>query len=315
MGELEEETIAADPIGSRLKAAREAQGMTLDDIAAKTRVPIRHLQHMERGEWDELPAPTYSVGFARAYANAVGLDGSEIGAQLRSELGSGRSVATPQYEPADPARVPPKQLVMIAIVIGLLLAGGYLLWRSGAVDDTGVDESQIAGIETPAGPAEPAALPPPSATASGPVVLTATNDVWLRVYEANGGSKLYENILKAGERFEVPSTAIRPVILTGRPDALQVTVGTIVIPPLGEPERTISDVSLLPADLLARARQTVPQPAAAQPAASTAARASASRAAASRPSPAPAASQPAATPPTQNVQPAEPVAQPAADNP
>jgi len=74
MVETEQDDFAADPIGSRLKAAREAQGMSLDDIAAKTRVPIRHLQHIEKGEWDALPAPTYSVGFARAYATAVGLN-------------------------------------------------------------------------------------------------------------------------------------------------------------------------------------------------------------------------------------------------
>jgi hypothetical protein len=88
-------------------------------------------------------------------------------------------------------------------------------------------------------------------------VLTATSDVWLRVYEGNGGPRLYENTLKAGDRFEVPATARQPQILTGRPDALRVTVGQTAIPQLGQAERTISDVSLLPADLLARA-QTPP---------------------------------------------------------
>ena len=63
---------------------------------------------------------------------------------------------------------------------------------------------------------------------------------------------MFENILQPGQRFVVPETAQRPMILTGRPDALRVTVGTREIPPLGPPQRTISDVSLLPADLLAR---------------------------------------------------------------
>jgi hypothetical protein len=46
------------------------------------------------------------------------------------------------------------------------------------------------------------------------------------------------------------------MIRTGRPNALRVTVGNREIPPLGPPERTIGDVSLLPADLIARSQGT-----------------------------------------------------------
>jgi cytoskeletal protein RodZ len=261
MSDSEEETFDSDSIGSRLKAAREAQGMSLDDVAAKTRVPIRHLHHMEKGEWDELPATTYCVGFARAYATVVGLSPAEIGGELRAQLGAPKPAApTSYYEPADPARVPPRWLALVALVIALLLVGGYIYWRSGAVDDSGVDEGQIAMETQPQSPAplvQPkAAAPAPS---SGPVVLTATSDVWLRVYEP-GGRKLFENMLKTGEHFEVPPTATRPQILTGRPNALNVTIAGRPIPPLGSPEKTIADVSLLPADLLARAAPAAAAP-------------------------------------------------------
>src|SRR5262245_19283590 len=118
MSEPEQESLMSDPVGIRLKAAREAQGLSLDDVAAKTRVPSRHLIHMEKGEWDELPAPTYSVGFARAYASAVGLNPAEIGADLRAQLRGQPSMATPSYyEATDPARVPPRWLAVIAVVI------------------------------------------------------------------------------------------------------------------------------------------------------------------------------------------------------
>lgn len=258
-----------DTIGRRLKAAREAKGLTLDDVAHKTRVPIRHLQHIEQGEWDALPAPTYSVGFARSYANAVGLNGAEIGAELRSELGGARTptAAAPYYEPADPSRVPPKSLAIVAGIVALLLIAGYLIWRGGSVDDSAI--GQAAAVDTPiAEPVVPAAQPGAAApaAASGPVVLTATSDVWLRVYEA-GGTRLFEKVLQAGERYEVPASAQQPQILTGRPDALRVTVGSTEIPPLGPPERTIADVSLQPADLLARLQPAAaPAPAGAAPA-------------------------------------------------
>jgi cytoskeleton protein RodZ len=282
MLDVDHEIIAANPVGARLKKAREAKDMSLDEIASRTRVPIRHLQHIENGEWDALPAPTYTVGFARSYANAVGLNGTEVANELREQLGAAARPTMPAYyQPADPARVPPRSLALIAGVLALVLVIGFVLWRSASLDAPELDETQIAGVET-ALPPEQTAAPAVAATAAGqplggpsvapgtagPVTLTATEDVWLRVYEAGGGAALFQNTLKAGERYQVPSNAVAPQIRTGRPTALQITVGTTVIPPLGSPEQTISDVSLAPADLLARAGvQPAPAPGAAAPAA------------------------------------------------
>ncbi|MFC7498885.1 helix-turn-helix domain-containing protein [Enterovirga sp. GCM10030262] len=268
MSEADPERMTIHPIGERLRKAREDQGLTLEDIANRTRIPIRHLQHIEKGEWDALPATTYSIGFARSYANVVGLNGSEIGVELREQLGHTRppAAAAAYYEPADPARVPPRSLALIAGVIALLLVIGYVVWRSGAVDDSALDENAASGIETPLAEPEPAVAPPgpaqplggpTAADAAGPVILTATDTVWLRVYEADG-ERLFENTLQAGQRFVVPSNAERPQILTGRPNALRVTVGNAEIPPLGGAEETISGVSLTPVDLLARVRGAAP---------------------------------------------------------
>jgi transcriptional regulator with XRE-family HTH domain len=265
MAETDLDQAGDGTIGERLRTAREAKGLSLEDVARQTRIPIRHLEHIERSEWDALPAATYSVGFARSYAITVGLDGAQIGAELRQELGVSRGSSGPAtafYEPADPARVPPRSIAIVAVILAALLVAGYLFWRSNAVGDA-PEEPQIA--DAPAGqpgtaPAQPPAAPP---AATGPVVLTAIEDVWLRIYERGGGPALFQGILKAGQTYQVPPGAQAPLIRTGRPQALRVTVGSAVIPPLGEPERTIADVSLLPADLAARAGGGAPAPAAA----------------------------------------------------
>src|SRR3569832_1746065 len=85
---------AVPTVGERLKAAREEKGLSLEDIAAQTRIPQRHLESIENAEWDKLPAPTYTVGFAKSYASAVGLDRTEIGEQLRAEMGGQRAPVT-----------------------------------------------------------------------------------------------------------------------------------------------------------------------------------------------------------------------------
>ena len=253
------------PVGERLRAAREAKSIALEDVASQTRIPIRHLEHIERGEWDALPAATYSVGFARSYATVVGLDPAEVGGELRQELGIARnpnhsSPAAAYYEPADPARVPPRSIALIAAVLIVLLVAGYLLWRNQAVGDAPA-EPQLVETQAPVG--QPQAQPAQQAqAATGPVVIAAAEDAWLRVYEAGGRPVLREGILKAGERYEVPSTAVAPQLRTSRPQALRITVGATQIAQLGPAEQLVADVSLKAPDLVARSQGQPAAPAA-----------------------------------------------------
>src|SRR3954470_10417407 len=121
-------------IGERLRAAREEKKLSLEDVAAQTRIPQRHLESIETADWDALPAPTYTVGFAKSYASSVGLDRTEIGEQLREEMGGQRFTAsqTEVLEAADPARTMPKWLVFgaIAAVILLIVIMSWLNRRS-----------------------------------------------------------------------------------------------------------------------------------------------------------------------------------------
>src|SRR3954453_20710280 len=136
MADLLVEQGHGNPVGQRLRGAREEKGLSLDDVARQTRIPIRHLEHIERGTWDALPAITYSVGFPRSYANAVGLDGPAVGAELREQLGGARSnVAGPAgyYEAADPARGPPRSISIFAPILAVRIVAVYLLWRHQAV--------------------------------------------------------------------------------------------------------------------------------------------------------------------------------------
>src|SRR3954466_6774934 len=112
---MDEELVEPDvpTVGEQLRLAREEKGLSLEDVAAQTRIPQRHLASIETGDWDSLPAPTYTIGFAKNYASAVDLDRVEIGNQLREEMGGQRFASTSSdvFEPADPARTMPKGLV------------------------------------------------------------------------------------------------------------------------------------------------------------------------------------------------------------
>ena len=90
MAEDDDEIIQTSSVGERLKVAREQKKLSLEDIADQTRIPLRHLQNLEAGDWSNLPAATYTIGFAKSYASAVGLDRTEIGDDLRAEMGGQR---------------------------------------------------------------------------------------------------------------------------------------------------------------------------------------------------------------------------------
>ena len=240
-------------VGEQLKSAREERKMTLTDIAAQTRIPIRHLDALEASNFAALPGSMYSIGFAKSYARTVGLDQIVIADEMRAELAQGGHAgfipATPDYEPADPGRVPPRWLAWTAAAIALFGLIGYFAWRSFAFS---ADAPPIPPVETEIAPAETAeGAVAPAAPTGGAVVITAIEDAWVKIYDADN-KRLFEAEMKAGESYSVPADANNPMIVTGRPQALQVTVGGKPVAPLGKADRTISDIGVSAAALLAR---------------------------------------------------------------
>src|SRR5574338_1544025 len=131
-------------VGEQLRAAREEKGLNLEDIAAQTRIPRRHLESLEASDWDKLPAPTYTIGFAKSYASAIGLDRADIGEQLRQEMGGTRtdSSTVEHFEPADPARSMPKWVVISAIVAILVVVLAFSWLRNRSVSEQPVQTAQ-----------------------------------------------------------------------------------------------------------------------------------------------------------------------------
>jgi cytoskeleton protein RodZ len=62
--------------GEFLRRARERRGLTLQQVADDTKIPLRHLHALERDEFAALPAGMYRRAEVRAYAEAIGLDRS-----------------------------------------------------------------------------------------------------------------------------------------------------------------------------------------------------------------------------------------------
>ena len=227
---MDEELVetGAPTVGERLRAAREEKKISLEDIAAQTRIPAAPSRKHRGGRLGSLPAPTYTVGFAKSYASSVGLDRTEIGEQLREEMG-GQRFAAPQaevFEAADPARTMPKWLVFgaIAAVILLIVIMSWLNQRS--LDQT--EEPAAAACRDGAGSGTAAAAPLRRRFSRRRRRVrscsTATGPPWIQVNDRAG--ELFQGVLTPGQTYAVPPTAIAPVLKAGKPEALRITVGT-----------------------------------------------------------------------------------------
>lgn len=245
-----------DGAGGRLRRARETAGLTLAQVAAETRIPLRHLEVIERGDFEALPARTYAIGFSRTYAKAVGLDQREIAQQVRDELGvgGGRETALANsFEPGDPARVPTRGLAWFSAFAALLLvAGGFAYFKDYFFPGAGPGPLTPPKSAAAAPRAAASAAPPRAATPSGPVVFTALQeDTWVKFYDANGEQLMQKQMAK-GESYTVPADAEGPQIWTGRPYALAITVGGRSVPKLSEEDEIMRDVPVSAEALLAR---------------------------------------------------------------
>lgn len=60
--------------GERLRREREMRGISLDDVAAATKIGTRLLRALEEEQFDRLPGGIFNKGYVRAYARHVGID-------------------------------------------------------------------------------------------------------------------------------------------------------------------------------------------------------------------------------------------------
>jgi cytoskeleton protein RodZ len=262
----EQGELAITRTGDRLRLAREAAGLSLADVATRTRITQRHLAAIEKSDFSELPGRTYVTGFARAYARAVDLPEAEIGADLRRELEEDEYGSRPlyeAYEPTDPARLPTVRLTWTLVIITLLLASGYGVWRFLSVEpDEALIAAQNRAADASEAPQNDAAVAPATKTgpagqaavaANAPVVLTGVTEVWIGFDDAKGKTENWRT-LDAGETYQVPPEYVEQFTLrTSIPQALKVTVGGRDVGPIGAPDTLVKNVSLKPADLVARA--------------------------------------------------------------
>lgn len=119
-------------VGSTLRLKRQEKKLSLEQLAAQTRIQQRFLQAIEAGELDQLPEPIYIQSFIKQYAEALGLDGLQLASSFpidnhRQQLGMkpiGTSLPAAQFQATH------LYLLYILVIVCTVSTLSHLLSRS-----------------------------------------------------------------------------------------------------------------------------------------------------------------------------------------
>ncbi|MGH8032912.1 MAG: helix-turn-helix domain-containing protein [Luteimonas sp.] len=202
--------------GQRLRNAREAAGLAIEEVAQRLKMPVRVVAALEAEDREHLGAPVFVRGQLRSYARLLGvpLDGFE------SALGSSQ---IPPTTLVSRTRTPRLQRIadqvggrLVYIVITALIV--LPIWVA-TQSHLGSFEEDAASLDLPAdnltgspapSSASPTAKPPPSTVVASmaslpsrqPVApalsLRFSDDSWVRIV-APDGTTLEQALLKSGD--------------------------------------------------------------------------------------------------------------------
>jgi cytoskeleton protein RodZ len=178
------ESLGVESLGARLKREREKQNLSLEDVAAATKIGTRMLKALENDQFDRLPGGIFNKGFVRAYATHLGLNGDQAVADYLAAVGGSPPPKPPEVMLAELAtraaevrrrekRKSTKEIPWGRLAILLLLVAlGFTIWGSYSRKET---VPPAPDADRPAATENPAAGAPQSPPSTAKQVATRSN--------------------------------------------------------------------------------------------------------------------------------------------
>lgn len=142
-------------IGERLKEAREAQNITLDDLQESTKIQKRYLTAIEQGDFDLLPGTFYARAFIKEYALAVGLDSSALLDEHNDEIPETNGEMTEQYSRIQRSRQKSRtssdssaifalvpRIIVVLLIVGIIFIAWTLVQKTIGEDQPNQSDDQ-----------------------------------------------------------------------------------------------------------------------------------------------------------------------------
>jgi cytoskeleton protein RodZ len=171
---------ASQTVSEILRAAREARGLTIHDIAEAVRIRAANLQAIEDAAFDRLPGAAYAIGFVRSYAEYLGFPGEQMVQRFKAEAAHAAAKPKLVFPVAiHERRAPTGGLLLLGVLLAGLVYGSW--WWLRATDRHVTDlvpalPERLAKLVGNDRPAETQPTPPiapllPTPPATGPVAI------------------------------------------------------------------------------------------------------------------------------------------------
>lgn len=206
-------------VGQALQAARTEAGLSIDEVAAATRIRATIVRAIEKDEFALCGGDVYARGHIRSIAGVVGADSSALVAEFDAERGrpSGSPLSADLFEAevaaARVGRRGPSWTVVLGVLLAALIAVGFFQLLSGSGGPR--QSSSIAsGLgATPSSSPTPSDSPTPSASPSATSPSPSTSPTV--VAENSAGAVSVDVATPRGKSWVQVTNASGQVLFTG----------------------------------------------------------------------------------------------------
>ena len=201
--------------GAALRQAREAAGMSIEQVASQLRMTVRSVANLEADDWSSLGAPVFVRGQLRSYARLLAVDIEPYIEQTPVATVAPSTLVSHTHTPGYQRFA--EQVGRRAIYVAITAAIAVPVWL-GTRDHLGGNEPSVQSLDFPVAavteeaPAQPQATPqrtplvasiaslPVAPPATAALTITFNGDSWVEILGADNQQVLERGLLTAGQQ-------------------------------------------------------------------------------------------------------------------
>jgi cytoskeletal protein RodZ len=195
-------------IGETLADARRQAGLTVMQVADRTRIRETIIRGIEQDDFSACGGDFYTRGHIRSIASVVGIDPVPLIREYDEAHGAPEAMrAADVFEPSTPLRIKERRSLnwSVAMILALLVIVGYGAYH--LVTSSSSSHGKATAAAFPAAsrsatprPNSPSPTPTRTAAPSNDVIiqLTAVEDCWVFLTSDQGNNTIYSGVVPAG---------------------------------------------------------------------------------------------------------------------